>query len=128
MFSKGPGSPTQRKGLQFEKLALDYLRKQGLKDQCRNYHCRFGEIDLILLDRQTLVFAEVRFRRSEEFGLAAETVDWRKQQKLIKCAQCYLLQHSLYDKCDTRFDILSVSTAQGTTSIRWLKNAFILSA
>lgn len=127
MFNKGPGSPSQRKGLQYEKLALNYLLKRGLRKQCTNYHCRFGEIDLILLDEQTLVFAEVRFRSREELGLAAETVDWRKQQKLIKCAQCYLLQHDIFDKCDARFDILSVSESQGTTSIHWLKNAFILS-
>ena len=62
------------KGLQYEELARDYLLNQGLTLHLQNYHCRFGEIDLIMLDKETLVFIEVRFRQNEDYGSSIETV------------------------------------------------------
>ncbi len=56
MFSSRPRSPAQRKGLYYEKLALTYLRRQGLSLLKQNFHCRFGEIDLILSDQHSIVF------------------------------------------------------------------------
>jgi len=125
MFSSRPRSLAQRKGLFYEKLALKYLQGQGLSLLSQNFHCRFGEVDLILSDQGSIVFAEVRYRNNEVFGLAHETVDWHKQQKLIKCARYYLLRQGLYDRCDARFDVVSISGRDKHAMIRWFKNAFI---
>tara|TARA_R100001163_G_C5059084_1_gene195737 strand:- start:380 stop:781 length:402 start_codon:yes stop_codon:yes gene_type:complete len=124
VFKTRPASPAQQKGLYYEKLALEFLRRHGLRLQQKNYHCRLGEIDLILLDAQVLVFAEVRFRARNDFGTGFETVGRYKQQKLIRCAQFYLLEKKLYEKCDLRFDILSISRNQEEAEIHWIKNAF----
>ena len=74
-------------GTAAEQRALDYLLAQGLKLVVRNWHCRFGEIDLILKDHKTLVFVEVRSRSQARFGGAARSIAIGKQQKLIRTAQ-----------------------------------------
>ena len=70
-----------------EKKACDYLQQQGLKLIEKNYYCRSGEIDLIMLDKQELVFIEVRYRKSRTFGSAAESIDARKRNKIIDDAR-----------------------------------------
>lgn len=87
MFAKKPTSPSQRKGLHYEKLALKYLKKQGLKFSGKNYHCRLGEIDLIMLDHEGIVFIEVRYRANSNYGSGLDTVTRSKQQKLRLTAQ-----------------------------------------
>ena len=67
-------------GSQWEKLAESFLHKRGLRTLERNYHSRFGEIDLIMMDRQTLVFTEVRYRSDSAFGSGAESVTFTKQK------------------------------------------------
>ena len=73
-----------------EQHAARYLQQQGLKPVAQNYRSRFGEIDLIMQDGATLVFVEVRLRRSANFGGAAASIDARKQQRIIRTAQQYL--------------------------------------
>lgn len=124
MFKTKPRSPSQQKGLYFEKLALTYLKKQGLVLLEQNYHCRFGEIDLVMRDNAAVVFIEVRFREKSEFGFAFDTVDKRKQQKLIKTAQLYLLQHELYEQVSSRFDVISATIQQNKPKLQWIRNAF----
>ena len=77
-------------GLDAERLAATFLANHGLKMVVQNYHCRFGEIDLIMTDASTLVFVEVRLRSSSQFGGAAASITLQKQQKLILTAQYYL--------------------------------------
>jgi putative endonuclease len=81
-----------RGGAQAEDLALRFLLGQGLKLKQRNYTCRLGEIDLILLDGATVVFVEVRMRSSRSFGGAAESITARKRGRLIATARHYLSQ------------------------------------
>ena len=80
-------------GLAAEKLAATFLANQGLKLVAQIYHCRFGEIDLIMRDTSTLVFIQVRLRSNKKFGSAAASITPQKQQKLILTAQHYLQQH-----------------------------------
>jgi putative endonuclease len=104
-----------------ERLAEDYLRRHRLQPVARNHRCRFGEIDLVMRDGATLVFVEVRYRSSDHFGTAAETVDRRKQRRLTAAASHYLQGHPTVLPC--RFDVVAVG---GGDRIEWIKNAFIL--
>ena len=79
-------------GQQAERYALHYLQAQGLVWIQSNYRSIYGEIDLILQDQQTLVFAEVRYRRNNHFMLAAETVHATKQRKILITARYFLTE------------------------------------
>jgi len=109
----------KRKGDRAEDQALDYLKQAGLDLISRNYRCRQGEIDLIMKDREYLVFVEVRYRKNSRFGGAAMSVDWRKQKKIIACAKQYLQKLNKIPPC--RFDILAI---EDKSQVEWLKNAF----
>src|SRR4026207_736743 len=73
-----------------EAAALEHWQRAGLQLVLRNFRCKGGEIDLVMLDGATLVFVEVRYRSSEEFGGAAASVTWRKQRRLANAAQDFL--------------------------------------
>ncbi|MFH2135940.1 MAG: YraN family protein [Pseudomonadota bacterium] len=111
-------------GAQAERTAAQYLQRQGLRLLQTNYRCRFGEIDLILKDRDSLVFVEVRLRSRSDFGGAAASIDARKQHKLILAAQHYLSSVTPTPPC--RFDAVLLSSAEGGEGIEWLKNAIQL--
>lgn len=104
-----------------EQIAAQHLQRLGLTLLESNYRCRFGEIDLILRDGDTLVFAEVRLRRNARYGGAAASIDARKQHKIILAAQHYLAGMKNPPPC--RFDALLLS-ADDAASIEWLKHAF----
>jgi len=108
-------------GAQAELLAAQYLQRQGLKLQQMNYACRYGEIDLILQEGETLVFAEVRLRSNAAFGGAAASIDARKQAKLLRTAQHYLSQLQRIPPC--RFDAILLQ-ANDSNQIEWIRNAF----
>ncbi|TAN78623.1 MAG: YraN family protein [Gallionella sp.] len=108
-------------GAQAEQWAAQYLRQHGLKPVAQNYRSRFGEIDLIMRDGATLVFIEVRLRRSANFGGAAASIDARKQQRIICTAQQYLAGLARTPPC--RFDAVLMDDARGRNA-QWLKNAF----
>lgn len=107
-------------GLAAEKLAATFLTQQGLKLVVSNYHCRYGEIDLIMQEGNTLVFVEVRLRSNSRFGSAATSITPQKQQKLIRTAQFYLQQHAIQSPC--RFDAVLMHNAD-IAQIEWLRNA-----
>lgn len=127
---------TKKLGRQAEDLVCRYLQKQKLKLVARNYSCRHGEIDLIMRDKTSLVFIEVRYRQNPYFGSSLETINWTKQNKVIKTAEYYLLTHHLSEKTACRFDVVGVKPSvldlQQTVSIsklsraqvEWIKNAF----
>ncbi len=124
MFANTPASLRQRTGLRYEALALNHLRQQGLKLVSRNYHCRMGEIDLIMQDGEYLVFVEVRFREQSDFGLPVESISNAKQKKLRQTASHYLLRQGLYDKVCCRFDVVGVSSGSKGPDLHWIRNAF----
>ncbi len=107
-------------GLAAEKLAATFLSAQGLKIVTQNYHCRFGEIDLIMTDASTLVFIEVRLRSNKQFGSAGASITPQKQQKLMLTAEHYLQQNATKNAC--RFDVILLDILD-ISAIIWLKNA-----
>lgn len=111
---------TATRGRQAERLAALYLQQQGLQLLESNYHCRFGEIDLIMRDRQELVFVEVRLRSRSQFGDAAESITADKQKKLLATASHYLARHGT-QAC--RFDALLLESLEDIVP-RWIRNAF----
>ncbi|ACV26094.1 YraN family protein [Kangiella koreensis] len=115
---------TRQRGDHVELFAESYLKKQGLTLVEKNFNSRFGEIDLIMLDKSALVFVEVRFRANTSYGSGAETVNFRKQQKIIKTAQLYLQANKKMQQRDCRFDVVSVTLSAQEPLIEWHKNAF----
>ena len=109
-----------RAGARAEELCADLLRKAGLRVVARNWRCRHGEIDLVAEEGGTLVFAEVRYRRDQRFGGAAESVTSAKQSRLIAAARLYLMRRP---EVDCRFDVLLLDSLE-TGRIRWIRNAF----
>ena len=83
-----------KKGQYAEQLACDHLEKEGLRLVQKNYHCPMGEIDLIMKDKEMLVFVEVRYRKNTQYGSGAESVNGPKQKKLLSTAMHYLQRHA----------------------------------
>ena len=107
-------------GLEAEKIAATFLVNHGLKLIAQNYHCKYGEIDLVMKDAKTLVFIEVRLRSNSQFGSAGASITAQKQQKLILTAQHYLQNHG---DCQCRFDAILMDKAD-SNHIEWVRNAF----
>ena len=116
------GLTPQGRGKQAEQLACRHLQQQGLQLLEANYRCRLGEVDLIMSDHDTLVFVEVKYRSHSSHGHAAEFVDSKKQQRIIRSAQHYLQQHPHYADRPCRFDVVSISGTENR--LQWLANAF----
>lgn len=108
-------------GMQTERQAARYLQQQGLELIEQNYRSRYGEIDLIMRDRKTLVFIEVRLRQHAGFGGAAASINTRKQKRIISTAQQYLAGLAHIPPC--RFDAVLLEDSRGK-SMQWLNNAF----
>ena len=127
--TKLPKTLAMLKGQKSERRAEQFLKSRGLTLVERNYRCKLGEIDLIMIDGRTLVFVEVRYRRQQGYGSASESVDTRKQQKLIRAAQ-YYLQRLAGSEPACRFDVVGIGGNQTPQSeqnpIEWLPNAFTL--
>ncbi|EXJ15479.1 YraN family protein [Imhoffiella purpurea] len=112
---------TREIGTEAERLAESFLIARNLRPIARNHRCRYGEIDLVMRDGAVLVFVEVRFRRSDRYGSAAETVDRRKQKRLITAARHYLKINPSNSPC--RFDVIAID---GHHRIHWIQHAFAL--
>ena len=112
-----------RHGREAENAAYEYLKNQGLRLLDSNYRTPFGEIDLIMQQRDVIVFVEVRYRRSEHFGTPAETIDARKQARLRATAAHYLQRNRKISKQPCRFDIVALSGLPRSDRVVWLQNA-----
>ncbi len=117
-----------KQGEDAEKACCKFLRSQGLKLIDKNFSCRQGEIDLIMLDKSVLVFVEVRFRKNDRFGGGLASITPAKQQKLRKTAELYLQKNTRYE--NARFDVVSMSKNTQTKHNKqqycfdWITNAF----
>ncbi len=100
---------------------MRHLQRHGLKLLARNFRARGGEIDLIMQQADTLVFVEVRYRQSRNFGSPLETVTATKQRRLIIAAAHYLQQQGVDPPC--RFDVVGISGAD-QERIDWVRDAF----
>ncbi len=114
-------SEVPNKGYEGEQIACKFLKKRGYKVIEKNYKCKYGEIDIIAVEKNVLCFIEVKSRRSIEYGLPEEYVDKRKQDKLIKTAHIYSIAKKS-NIPDRRFDVVSVDL--NNLACRVIKNAF----
>ena len=109
-----------------EALAAEYLRKKRYQIVASGYHCRFGEIDLIVKNKKYLVFVEVKLRKSGTFAQAMEYVDKRKQDRLRVTASMYLSQNPT--ELQPRFDVIEIYAPEGPATakpeIRHMEDAF----
>lgn len=94
-----------------EALAAEYLRRKKYTLLAAGYRCKFGEIDLIVSDKNFLVFVEVKLRKSADFAKAREYVDRRKQDRIRVTASIYLSQNPT--KLQPRFDVIEIYCPQG---------------
>lgn len=107
-----------------EKIALRYLEDKKYRILARNFRLFRGEIDIIALDRKTLVFVEVKTRKSTDFGMPEESVTPSKQEQIRKIAQGFLTKNNL-NETECRFDVISLIFDEGKGfSIRHIQNAF----
>lgn len=97
-----------------EALAAEYLQKKRYKVIATNYRSRFGEIDLIAVNRKYLVFVEVKLRKSDQFASAKEFVDRRKQERIKTTAAMYLSEFST--ELQPRFDVIEIYAPEGTAT------------
>lgn len=107
------------KGRKNEALAENFLKKKGYKIIERNYSNHLGEIDIIVAKKDILVFVEVKFRSTDEFGLPREAVGIYKQNKIRKIATLYLQQNNLFER-QIRFDVIDILGEE----ITHIENAF----
>jgi len=108
-----------------EKRCRRFLKRKGLKTLTRNFSCKTGEIDLIMVapDR-TIVFVEVRTRADETFGSAESSITFAKKARLLRTARYFLATHDIDDR-PFRFDVITIVLGpKGTPQIRYYKNAF----
>jgi putative endonuclease len=113
-------------GLFGEELALAHLVAHGLSLVTRNYRCKLGELDLVMLEGEILVLVEVRCRGTNEFGGAAASITWQKQRKLAKTAEHLLMKNPELRRHRARFDVIAIMTDSATPQIEWIKSAFTL--
>lgn len=113
-------APRQR-GAYYERLACRYLASRGLEFIAANVSLRGGELDLIMRQRQTVVFVEVRYRRSATYGGAVASITATKRRRLLTAAQQWLARHNgSFDTVDCRFDVIAFTGGE----IAWFANAF----
>ncbi len=124
-------SPTHQVGAAAEDAAMQFLQQQGFQLLAQNYHTPYGELDIVLLQQQLLVFAEVRLRKAGALVSAQHSVTPRKQQKIIQSAQYFLQQFAAYQHCDCRFDVMAIQPQRPAAvngrpeyQINWIQAAF----
>lgn len=120
-----PEAVRKNAGREAEACALRYLQHHGLQLLTQNWLCKRGELDLVMLDGDTVVFVEVRYRRHSGWGGALESIDARKQEKLTLAAQSFLQQAPEWADSPCRFDVVAINGDPGKEpALNWLQNAF----
>jgi putative endonuclease len=111
-------------GSAFEQRACMELERAGLKLLVRNYTTRYGELDLVMRDGDTVVFVEVRHRIRAGYGNAAASITAAKQAKLVQTAQLWLAAHPQHAQRACRFDVVTYDGPGDDAKMAWLRNAF----
>ncbi len=121
-----PRNPPNRQqiGAEGELAARRHLEQRGCQLVCSNYRSYRGEIDLVMLQEQCLLFIEVRLRRHTAFGGAFGSITFAKQQKIIASARAFLHHHPQFQGRDCRFDVVALQHDHGLWQIEWLPAAF----
>jgi putative endonuclease len=108
-----------------ENLAFDFLKMRGLVPLRRNFRCRLGELDLIMRDDSCLVIIEVRYRTARSLVSAEQTIDYRKQAKIIRTAAMFLAWNERFAAMPMRFDVVGIDVdADGERTVHWIRDAF----
>ena len=112
------------RGKQAEDIALNHLQQKSFRLLQRNFNCKGGELDLVMMDRDELVFVEVRFRQNDHYGDGIESINSQKQRKLRVAAETWLQRnhHVVFRAC--RFDVVSVKGNPPDFQIEWIDDAF----
>lgn len=107
---------TREVGSHYERFAALYLEQKGYKILAKNYRCSIGEIDLIALDYETIVFVEVKYRNTSIKGSSIEAVNPKKQRKIIKVSDYYRWTHNMMEDDPCRYDVITID---GEEVIHW---------
>lgn len=110
-------------GKEGEKLAADFLKKNGYRIIDKNFRCPLGEIDIVAREKGTIVFVEVKTRKSSKLGYPEQAVGIRKQKKMSQLALWYLQKRKLAD-ISARFDVVAITMLPSGNEIKLIKNAF----
>ncbi len=109
-----------------EELAADFLMAKGYRIFERNFRCKVGEVDIVAKDGSTVIFVEVKTRRSLSFGVPQLAVTAFKQRQIMKAALTWLSKHKLHDAA-ARFDVVAITLrADSEPAIEHIRNAFDL--
>ncbi len=112
-----------KKGKVYEDLAVDFLRKNKFKIIARNFKCRFGEIDIIAREKNTLCFIEVRKRKTNSLVTAVESVDRKKREK-IKITSLFYLKQNKERFENLRYDVISLTQEKEKLNLDLIRGAF----
>jgi putative endonuclease len=113
-------------GQRAEDIAVEFLRARGAEILERNFRRRLGELDIVARDGETLAIVEVRTRASNRYGGAASSVDFRKQQRIVRAAMQLLQQRKDLARMRVRFDVVVVAgIGSETPQVQWLRHAFL---
>ena len=122
---KTRASTKAARGKRAEVAALKFLRGEGLRLVDRNFRCRLGEVDLVMLDHGCLAFVEVRYRSERSFTSAALSVTGQKQTRIALTAEFFLCKHPMLSDPPVRFDVVAFDGAEkGPSRIQWIRDAF----
>lgn len=100
---------SRKTGTYYEDKAESFLKSRGYHVVCRNYRCRFGEIDIIFKDGQRFVFCEVKYRKDSKVQHPLEAVDPKKQRTIARCAGDYMRKRGIREETPCRFDVIAVT-------------------
>lgn len=121
--SAGVPGIRQLLGARGERVAARYLRRRGYAIVRRNYRGRHGEVDLIALDGEVLVFVEVKTRAQDRYGDPLEAVDVRKQRQIVGVAEEFIRAHDLHDRA-VRFDVVGLRRRGWRWEVELIRDAF----
>lgn len=114
---------TFKQGLRFEELAVQFLQRKGFVIVERNFKTKFAEIDIVAKEGETLCFVEVRSRSDSRYGTPQATINFRKQEKIIKAASAYLQR--MYPRIPMcRFDVIACLGTIEAPVLQYIPNAF----
>ena len=112
------------RGRRAERRAERYLGRQGLATVARNYARTTGEVDLIMLDAEQLVFVEVRYRGPGAWSRPLESVDRAKQRRIARTCELFRRDHPEHRFRSVRFDVVAATRGNYGVELEWIRNAF----
>lgn len=113
--------PKKERGQQGEDLAAQIVAGKGLKILLRNFRCPVGEMDIIALEGDTLVFIEVRTRTTSKFGWGEETIQTKKRMRLQRIAEYFLLSRKYREWPPIRFDLIAIRWDESDPQTKWIR-------